>query len=844
MSFLWRLPHQARQAAAEFRSILWQSLKIVAGGVVKNQKRIISIAIFVLVFCGINFSADAASVIDLRSDVNFSSLQKTSIQSDLSASLSLSADNDFRAIKTTKGRNGVKYVRYLQHFKNVPIWGEHVIVVSKQDSVTKMTGRFVGQIGSDISDVKPAFSSQAALGLLKKSKYSGMHFKNETSRLVIYTDESNQARLAYFVSFFADIAGGGKPTRPHFLIDAKTKETLKQWEGLTHSELGTGPGGNEKTGGYQYGVDYDFLDVSVSDDSCTMLTDNVKTVDLGHRLHGDTAFEYTCYENIHQKINGGFCPLNDAHYFGGIIYDLYSDWYGVAPLAFQLTMKVHYGTCYDNAFWDGSSMTFGDGCDVFYPLVSLDVSAHEVSHGFTEQNSGLIYSGQSGGINEAFSDIAGEAAEYYMNNTNDFEVGAQIFKIPNEALRYMYDPPLDGSSIGHADDYYNGIDVHNSSGVFNKAFYILATTEGWDVRMAFDCFVGANQNYWTPNSDFVDAARGVLDMAGDLGYPEEDVQDAFWEVGIPLNLNMTPVAAFIAPTTACLDAEVQVTDSSFNSPDSWLWTISPHTVTYSAGTSNTSQNPLVQFNSPGTYSVTLYISNTYGEDTLTKPDYITVNNGHVVELELLTDSYGSETTWDLKDSSQTTLFNGGSYGNSQQYLEQMCLAPGESYIFTIYDSFGDGICCNYGIGNYSLTNATTGDIYTDSSGEFQDFESTNFTIDDGSTAVITLLSPDDGAVLPAVPSQTFTWQADGTYRFKIQFSPTIEFVRQSTTSIPNRMMSGNSTDTLPVSVWARTWNKIKRMENVHGTVYWRVIGRGGPSNPIELSDTRSFSITP
>ncbi|MGO4782039.1 M4 family metallopeptidase, partial [Lysobacter sp. 2RAB21] len=76
------------------------------------------------------------------------------------------------------------------------------------------------------------------------------------------------------------------------------------------------------------------------------------------------------------------------------------------------------------------------------------------------------YSGQSGGINEAYSDIAGEAAEFYMNNTNDFLVGAQIFK-GTGALRYMANPPQDGRSIGHARDYRAGMDVHYSSGVYN-----------------------------------------------------------------------------------------------------------------------------------------------------------------------------------------------------------------------------------------------------------------------------------------------------------------------------------------------------------------------------------------
>ncbi|MEP0178001.1 MAG: M4 family metallopeptidase [Paraglaciecola sp.] len=74
-------------------------------------------------------------------------------------------------------------------------------------------------------------------------------------------------------------------------------------------------------------------------------------------------------------------------------------------------------------------MTFGDGANTFYPLVSLDVSSHEVSHGYTEQNSNLVYSGKSGGLNEAFSDMAGEAAEYYMLGENDWLVGRKYSKV-------------------------------------------------------------------------------------------------------------------------------------------------------------------------------------------------------------------------------------------------------------------------------------------------------------------------------------------------------------------------------------------------------------------------------
>src|SRR3546814_7592087 len=82
-------------------------------------------------------------------------------------------------------------------------------------------------------------------------------------------------------------------------------------------------------------------------------------------------------------------------------------------------------TNYENAFWEPATQTmyFGDGASTFCPLVSLDVLAHEVSHGFTEQNSNLEYAYQPGGINEAFSDMAGEAAEFFFKGENDFLIG-------------------------------------------------------------------------------------------------------------------------------------------------------------------------------------------------------------------------------------------------------------------------------------------------------------------------------------------------------------------------------------------------------------------------------------
>lgn len=159
------------------------------------------------------------------------------------------------------------------------------------------------------------------------------------------------------------------------------------------------------------------------------------------------------------------------------------------------------------------------------------MSAHEVSHGFTSQNSNLTYSNQSGGINEAYSDIAGEAAEFYMTGTNDFLVGAQIFK-GTGALRYMANPPQDGKSIDHASKFVTGMNVHYSSGVYNKAFYLLATKSGWDVPKAFKVFARANDLYWTSSTNYNQGACGMRTAATDLGYSTADVASAFSVVGV------------------------------------------------------------------------------------------------------------------------------------------------------------------------------------------------------------------------------------------------------------------------------------------------------------------------
>ncbi len=430
-------------------------------------------------------------------------------------------DGEFRKVRAVTLPNGQQRIRYEQTWQGIPVWGQ--VLVADQalgGQVNQVSGTMLRKIDADLTGPAVALSASDAA----RQARSGAKGSNEQVKLFVMQDETGQARLVYLVSW---LAASKEPSRPFVMIDAQTGSELKRWEGINHKDA-TGPGGNVKTGKYFYGADFGPLQV---DDNCRMTGTNVDTLNMNHGTTGGAIHQFTCPENTVKEINGAYSPLNDAHYFGNVVFDMYRNWYNTAPLSFKLKMRVHYSRNYENAFWDGSQMTFGDGATTFYPLVSLDVAAHEVSHGFTEQNSGLVYSGQSGGINEAFSDMAGEAAEYYMKGSNDWLVGAQIFK-GNGSLRYFEDPARDGKSIGHASDYYDGIDVHHSSGVYNRAFYLLANTSGWQTRKAFEVFVLANRLYWGPNTTFDQGACGVTRAATDLGYSVSDVAAAFTAVGV------------------------------------------------------------------------------------------------------------------------------------------------------------------------------------------------------------------------------------------------------------------------------------------------------------------------
>jgi vibriolysin len=221
----------------------------------------------------------------------------------------------------------------------------------------------------------------------------------------------------------------------------------------------------------------------------------------------------------------------------------------------KLVSTVHYRVNYNNAFWNGSQMAYGDGDGVTFSNLanSMDVTAHELTHAVTSKTSKLVYSGASGGLNEAMSDIFGNVCEWHRDgqvvSADTWKVGEDIWTpgTGGDALRYMNTPRADGSSLDWYPDFYPSIDVHYSSGIANLAFYLLSqggshprgktstVMTGIGVAKAAQVFYRANAFIMTSNTNFHGAKTATEQAAIQLGYSlaERAAVTAAWQsVGV------------------------------------------------------------------------------------------------------------------------------------------------------------------------------------------------------------------------------------------------------------------------------------------------------------------------
>ncbi|APD05972.1 neutral protease [Flavobacteriaceae bacterium UJ101] len=471
----------------------------------------------------------------------------------LKESLRTNQNDDFRTMSKVKDNLGFTHEKFQQYYKGIKVEFSTYTVHSKQGKIEKANGEF--KIVRNF-DIKPKLTSQDAFQ--KAIAYTGAksymweypeaakemdNYQKPTGELVILPLQEAQkgkskTRLAYkFDMFTADPVGRG-----YLYIDANTGEKLLYNAIIKH--VGTFSHG-KKWKDHQVNISWvePFMSKAVKPSPNFVLTNQAETRYSGtqsietrstggqYTLNDDTRKVYT--RDAKNQSPSGYPYVSDyneftdndnnwttaehsankdnaaldAHWAAEKTYDYFKTKHNRDSYdgnGIQIRSYVHVGSNYDNAFWNGSVMSYGDGSSngqegdgYFDALTSMDVGAHEIGHAICEKTANLVYQRESGALNEGFSDIWGAAVEHYAKgNGNDSNPSDAIWLIGDEidrrtgsaALRSMSDP----KSLGYPDTYggtnwvepncgtptssndYCG--VHTNSGVINHWFYIL--TEG------------------------------------------------------------------------------------------------------------------------------------------------------------------------------------------------------------------------------------------------------------------------------------------------------------------------------------------------------------------------------
>lgn len=464
--------------------------------------------------------------------------------------------NDSFVVKSQEADElGGDVVRLQQVYNGVPVWGATQAARVDENGVLKV---FSGTVSKGLGDKLEKVSSKKSQRDAIASAEADLGYKPDyevtpTAELVVYPGE-DQAVYAYHVTLnFL----GPEPGNYQYFINAVTGDIINKYNAI-HTAGKNNPSLNgTDTVGSGVGVlgDTKSLNTLLSNGSY-YLQDNTRgngvfTYDAKNRQRTPGSLWVDGDNNLNASYDGAAV---DAHYYAGLTYDYYKNTFGRNSYdnnGAALKSTVHYGRSYNNAFWNGQQMVYGDGDGTtFIPLSGgLDVVAHELTHAVTDFSSDLVYQYESGALNEAISDIFGTLAEFHDNNDPDFEIGEDIYT-PNtagDALRSMSDPTKYGDPDHYSKRYTGTSDnggVHINSGIINKAAYLLSeggshygvSVPGIGTDKMGAIFYRANIVYYTSSTNFSQARAGTVQAAKDLygaaSAEVEAVNKAFDAVGI------------------------------------------------------------------------------------------------------------------------------------------------------------------------------------------------------------------------------------------------------------------------------------------------------------------------
>jgi len=504
-----------------------------------------------MVNCTFGFSEK--SNIEQKNRLHFHKKKQVSAQQLIQnkAFFNLRAADDLQLKSKNTDALGFVHYRYQQSYQNIPVEGTQYILHEKKGLVESANGHLIENINLDII---PTISKAAALQLALSSTMAKIYawqdvqhektlqqiqqneqatFYPEGALVILnpsYTDNAENCRLAYKFDVYAL-----EPLfRKWIYIDAQTGEVLSSVNKIHTCNHSSATGETNYSGQVNFSACFDGGQYHLKN-----------TLDCDIQVFNSN--QSKTYTPVEFKQDGNYFDQDpsavEVFWASRKIYEYFLTEFeqeGLDGSNMPIHSWVNYGDNFNNAYWNGSWLTFGNGDGESYgPFTSPDIIAHEITHGITDYSAGLSYYGESGALNESFSDIFGEVMEYYLTGSNDWIVGADIVIEPGKAGLRSLSNPTDITMMTQQPDAYEGHywyeglgdnqGVHINSGVQNYWFYLLS--EGGNVTNYFgDRFeiqgIGIENaaaiahysltNFLTENATYDDARYWSIEAAKDL----------------------------------------------------------------------------------------------------------------------------------------------------------------------------------------------------------------------------------------------------------------------------------------------------------------------------------------
>jgi bacillolysin len=441
------------------------------------------------------------------------------------------------------------HVRFQQVTHGVPVVGAELAAhYDDAGRITSIDANFIPGL-ADL-DVEPRISAQAGKEIAMADVIARTKSVDETQltqtdgKLVVFALGQAPATLAF--EYTVRAVYGDEPAIWVTTVDAKTGEIVDRYNNLqTVEATGNGVLGNaQKFQVTTAGTGYQMTDTSRGVQIKTY-TAAGQQVGPGQ---GATVVSSATLASWDTGTGAGAAV--DAHTYAAAVFDYYKTVHArnaIDGAGGAMLSTAHFGQAYDNAFWDGTGMSYGDGGQLFRPLsAGLDVVAHEFTHGVTEKTSNLRYQGQSGALNEAVSDIFGVFIEHAVkpDAVKNWTMGENIAK--GAGLLRDFKNPAAGQQPANMKNFVNTQQdeggVHINSGIINNTALLMtiggtnpvsktAVQFGIGWEKSEKLWYRANTKYFLTTTNFAQAAQAVMQAAKDIALTEneQNIVDCAWK---------------------------------------------------------------------------------------------------------------------------------------------------------------------------------------------------------------------------------------------------------------------------------------------------------------------------